>query len=234
MSAGKFAALSLARIAPRAVEDEISRAPLRQRIKDALLRRLLLGRYAAGERLIEMRLAAEFGTSQAPVREALRDLEATGLVSSSPRRGTYVSRSPAEAFREIYAVRGALEEAASRIAARRLRGDVAALEEALDGMRAAAQDGDVGRLSDHSYAFHERIMTAAGNQLLLNLWRSLQIETRTTLALLARGVDLAVVAESHQPIIDALAAGDAEAAARLAREHQDWFEAELPLPEGEA
>jgi DNA-binding GntR family transcriptional regulator len=207
----------------------IDHAPLRQRIKDELLRRLLLGHYRAGERLIEMRLAAEFGTSQAPVREALRDLEATGLVSNSPRRGTYVSRSPGEAFREIYAARGALEEAATRLAAIRLAGDVAELTAELEGMRAAARDGDSARLADRSSAFHEKIMVASGNQLLLNLWRSLQIETRTTVALLVKGIDLMEIADSHQPIIDAIAALDPESAAELARKHQEWFE-RLPLP----
>ena len=65
-------------------------APLRRRLKEALLRRTLAGHYAAGERLEELRLAAEFATSQGPVREALRELEATGLVTNLPRRGTYV------------------------------------------------------------------------------------------------------------------------------------------------
>ena len=83
-------------------------SPLRQRLKDVLLRRILGGAYKSGERLIELRIAQEFGTSQAPVREALRDLEATGLVISKPRRGTYVAEVLSEGLSEIYAVRGAL------------------------------------------------------------------------------------------------------------------------------
>ena len=97
--------------------------PLRQRLKEALLRRILGGHYDAGERLVELRIAEEFGTSQGPVREALRELEATGLVTNIPRRGTYVSEVMGEGLREIYTVRGALEEQATRIVtrARRLR-----------------------------------------------------------------------------------------------------------------
>ena len=72
-------------------------------------------------------------------------------------------------------------------------------------------------------------MQAAKNRLLLNIWQSLQIETRTTITMLVEGLDLTEIAESHQPIVDAIAAGDAEQAARLAREHQDYFE-RLPVP----
>ena len=65
--------------------------PLRRQLKEALLRRILGGHYRPGERLVELRIAAEFATSQGPVREALRELEATGLVTNVPRRGTYVA-----------------------------------------------------------------------------------------------------------------------------------------------
>ena len=72
-------------------------------------------------------------------------------------------------------------------------------------------------------------MEAAGNRLLLNIWLSLRIETRSTITMLAEGLDLVEIADSHQPIVDAIASGDAERAARVAREHQDYFES-LPAP----
>ena len=81
-------------------------------------------------------------------------------------------------------------------------------------------------------SFHRAIMASAGNRLLLNLWNSLQIETRTTITLLIGGLDLMSIADSHQPIIDAIASGESETAARVARLHQDIFEtaeAELTL-----
>ena len=82
---------------------------------------------------------------------------------------------------------------------------------------------------EHSVTFHRAIMEAARNRLLLNIWQSLQIETRTTITMLVEGLDLVEIADSHQPIVDAIAGGDAEAAARVAREHQDYFE-RLPVP----
>jgi DNA-binding GntR family transcriptional regulator len=205
--------------------------PLRMRLKEALLRRILGGHYAPGERLVELRLAAEFATSQGPVREALRELEATGLVTNIPRRGTYVSEVMAEGLREIYAVRGALEEQATRRATARRSCDLAQIQREVDGMRAAAAAGDVPALIEHSVGFHRAIMEASGNRLLLNIWRSLQIETRTTITMLVDGLDLMEIADSHQPIVDAIAGGDAERAARVAREHQDYFE-RLPVPAG--
>ena len=210
---------------------ELFNAPLRQRLKDALLRRILNGGYKAGERLTELRIAEEFGTSQAPVREALRDLESTGLVVTRPRRGTYVAEVLAKGLREIYAVRGALEEQATRIATANGACDIALLQKEVDAMREAARRGDLPVIADHSVAFHRAVMDAAGNQLLTNIWLSLHIETRTTITLLADGLDLAYIAESHQPIIDAIASGDAECAARVAREHQEYFE-RLPSPGG--
>lgn len=204
-------------------------APLRQKLKHALLRRILNGDYKPGERLVELRIAEEFGTSQAPVREALRDLENTGLIVTRPRRGTYVAEVLGKGLQEIYAVRGALEEQATRIATAKGTCDIAVLQKATDDMRAAAKRGDLAAIADHSVAFHRAVMDAAGNQLLTNIWVSLHIETRTTITLLADGLDLMAVAESHQPIIDAIVSGDPERAARVAREHQDYFES-LPVP----
>ncbi len=68
----------------------ISRTVLREQVKDVLLARIVSGELKPGERLVETRIAAELGTSQAPVREALRDLELLRLVESEPFRGARV------------------------------------------------------------------------------------------------------------------------------------------------
>ena len=214
---------------PRRNEAGFVNTPLRRRLKEELLRRFLGGPYEPGERLVELRIAEEFGTSQGPVREALRELEATGLVTNIPRRGTYVSEVMGEGLREIYTVRGALEEQATRIVTARHLADLSSLQREVDGMRDAALAGETDGVVDHSVRFHRAIMQAAGNRLLLNIWQSLQIETRTTITMLVEGLDLVEIADSHQPIIDAIASGDAETAARVAREHQDYFE-RLPVP----
>ncbi len=216
----------------RAAAASTSSAPLRHVIKHALLTGILAGRYAPGQRLLELRIAAEFETSQGPVREAFRELEATGLVVNNPRRGTYVAADVAERIREIYVVRGSLEEAATRLATRRRGGDVADQQGHVDAMVAAARLGDLDRLAAESVAFHRAVMVSSGNALLLAIWSSLAIETRTAITLMTDGLDVLEAASSHQPIVDAMARGDAEEAARLARVHQDFFET-LPVPLGD-
>ncbi|WP_169728417.1 GntR family transcriptional regulator [Geminicoccus roseus] len=205
----------------------VKRKTLREQIKDALVSRITSGRIRPGERLVEMRIAEEFGTSQAPVREALRELEAIGFVTTRAHRGTIVRDFSEAGLREVYVVRGALEEAATRLATPRLAKDTRRLQASVDAMRAAAQAGDLDAMCTHSVAFHRQIVEASGNALLLSMWTSLQIETRTIITLLAPGLDLLAIAETHQPLVDAIAMGDVEQACTLARTHQEWFE-ELP------
>jgi DNA-binding GntR family transcriptional regulator len=198
--------------------------PLGSRIRDILMSRIVNGHYLPGERLLELKLAAEFGTSQVPVREALRGLEMSGLVTIKPRRGSFVNAYEAAAQRDIFLVRGALEESAARIATPRIARDIAPLQVHVDGMREAAKRGDIEGLATHSVAFHRMIVAAAGNDLLLKLWESLHVETHTRMTLLGRSIDFMAVAESHQPIVDAIKAGDVESACRLSREHQAYIE----------
>ena len=200
---------------------------LGDRIREALIERIVTGHYKAGERLIEMKLAAEFGTSQLPVREALRDLEMTGLVTSRPRRGSFVKQFEAGAQKEIYLVRGALEEAAARVATPMLASDVSLIQHHVDEMRAAARAGDKEALATHSVAFHRVIVAAAGNELLLKLWDSLHPEIHSRITLSEPGIDYLATAESHQPIVDAIKSGDVETVCRLSREHQAYFEHRL-------
>jgi DNA-binding GntR family transcriptional regulator len=198
--------------------------PISVRIRNALLERILGGHYQPGDRLVELQVAREFGSSQAPVREALRDLEKAGLVTIRPRRGSFVNDYHARTQHELYFVRGALEEAAVRVAIPRLKDDTRALAEHLEGMREAARNADIEAMIHHSVWFHRVIMRAAGNDMLLNMWESLHVEIHSRKTLLQPNIDFHAVAESHRPIFDAIAAGDADRAARLSREHQAYFE----------
>ena len=203
---------------------ELDHQPLSRRICNALLERIVGGHYKAGDRLVELQLAREFGSSQAPVREALRELEKAGLVTIRPRRGSFVNDYHARTQHELYYVRGALEEAAARLAVAKLKDDCGLLQEHLDGMRSAAQSRDIEACLHHSVWFHRTIMRAADNELLLGMWELLHVELHSRKTLLQPNIDMHAVAESHKPILDAIAAGDTELAARLSREHQAYFE----------
>jgi DNA-binding GntR family transcriptional regulator len=199
------------------------RRALRHDVRDGIVRSILEGEVGPGDRLIEMHIAREYGTSQGPVREALRELEMLGFVRSVPHRGTYVRDPWQRGMLELYDVRAALEEFAARLATPRLRDDVSALQAEVDGMAEAAARNDVQGVIEHSEGFHRLIVEASDNRLLQTMWSSLGITDHTAMTMVALDLDMATVAESHQPIVDAIAAGDVELACRVSREHQAWF-----------
>ncbi len=201
----------------------ISRTVLREQVKDILLQRIVSGELQPGERLVETRIAQELGTSQAPVREALRDLELLRLVESEPFRGARVRVLGDEELVEIYPVRAALEELAAKLAAENLAGQVAELEEQVDGMRAAGKRGDLHALTKHDILFHRLLVQASGNAPLVQCWKSLGVEGRITLSLYGTLVEPQEAAGLHDPILDAVRAGDGPRAGREARKHIEHF-----------
>jgi DNA-binding GntR family transcriptional regulator len=199
------------------------RRALRHDVRDGLVQSILDGEYGPGDRLVEMHIARTYGTSQGPVREALRELEMLGFVRSEPHRGTYVRDPWQRGMLELYEVRAALEEFAARIATPHLCADVSELQAEVDGMAEAALRNDVHAAVEHSERFHRLIVEGSGNQLLNTMWSSLSITDHTALTMVTLALDIGTLAESHQPIVDAIAAGDVELACRVSREHQDWF-----------
>ncbi len=201
----------------------VSRMSLRTQIKEILLARILKGEYQAGDRLVEMQIAQEFGISQAPVRESLRELEALGFVESEPYRGTRVRAVTKAELTEIYPVRAALEEVAARVAAQRLAGEVEALADELAAMHQAAEKGDLYEQVQHDVEFHRLIVEASGNRVLQDVWRSLRIEARTLISALKADIGGHEIAEMHRPVLEALAEGNAEKAGVLLRKHVEYF-----------
>lgn len=201
----------------------ISRTVLREQVKDILLQRIVTGELQPGERLVETRIAQELGTSQAPVREALRDLELLRLVESEPFRGARVRQFGDDEMVEVYPVRAALEEVAGRFAAEKLEGDVGALEVELDAMRKAARRGDTQALVEHDIAFHRLIVEAADMPVLTQCWKLLGVEGRITLTLYHDYVEPEEAAELHVPILEAIRSGNTAAAGREARKHVEYF-----------
>jgi DNA-binding GntR family transcriptional regulator len=198
----------------------IGRTVLREQIREVLLQRILSGRYAPGERLVETRIAQELGTSQAPVREALRDLELLRMVESQAFRGTWVREVSDEELVEVYPIRAALEEVAARAAAERMDGDVAALELEIQGMATAST---LSEQVEHDVRFHQLIVEASGNARLLELWKSLEVESRTTITALRTGLEPPDAARMHEPILEALRRRDPDAAGERIRSHVEEF-----------
>ena len=184
-----------------------------------MLERILRGELEPGERLVETRLARELGTSQAPVREALRDLQLLRLVESEPFRGARVRAVDDSQLLPVFPVRTALEELAAREAARKADGDVGELERELDGMREAAAREDWRTQISHDIAFHRAVVEMAENEPLLQSWLVLGVEVSTAFAVYWTFWDQSDLAEFHVPIVEAIRAGDPTRAGAEARKH---------------
>ncbi len=200
----------------------ISRAVLSDTVKDRLLEAILDGRYPPGSRIIETKAAREFGTSQAPVREALRDLEALGVVEIAPFRGARVRRPSRDELLEAYVVRSELEALVVRLAMPRLtEEDLARLATLLEAMHAKARTGDTVGEASADAAFHGYLVDVAGNGTLKRVWSLLEPYSRTYITLAVPGADRHRIAGLHTPVLEALRSGDTALAQQAIHDHFD-------------
>jgi DNA-binding GntR family transcriptional regulator len=208
-----------------AVKPRVVRTVLRDRIKKVVVERILDGTYPPGSRVVESQLAREFGTSQAPVREALRDLEGMNLIESAPHKGARVRGQDRHRYLQAYPVRAVLEEFAGREAAPRIS-DAAldAMGAELQSMRVAAREKDVKAHLRHDIRFHEIVVEEAGNVVLLDQWHALRVEPGVFISAVKLELDLRMIAEMHSPIFQALKLRNPELSAKLLREHIAFFE----------
>jgi len=196
------------------------RRVLREEIRDRLIEDILGGHLAAGDRLVETRIAHQYGVSQAPVREALRDLELLGFVVSSPFRGSVVREVSTSDLVQIYPIRAALEGLAARNAATRIdAAGLKRLESLITAMRKAASRRDTRAAIAHDFAFHLTVVEASGNWLLKQFWERMRLATTTFLTVSRSHHPLAEIAERHAPVLDALRARNPDAADRAMRRH---------------
>jgi DNA-binding GntR family transcriptional regulator len=198
----------------------ISRGVLADQVKDHILQAILDGRYPPRSRIVETRIARELGTSQAPVREALRGLEALGVVEILPFRGARVRHPTTAELLEAYSVRSSLEALGARLAMPRITAaDVAELEALGHEMQAAAAAGDRHAVATADASFHARLIAVAANSTLDRVWRSLEPFSRTYITLVARGADPQWTADLHVPILAALRQNDAEQVVTALKRH---------------
>jgi DNA-binding GntR family transcriptional regulator len=193
---------------------------LRSQVRDLLIERIVKGYYKPGARLVETQIARELGVSQAPVREALRDLESVGVVESHAFRGARVRNPTRAELLEAYPVRAALESLAAAEAAPRITdGQLDQLEDLIKQMEKAGADGDAHAQANANAQFHALIVEASENSTLARLWAFLEPWARTYLTAARAGVDLNELAVRHHKILDPLRKRDSEAAAAAMREH---------------
>jgi DNA-binding GntR family transcriptional regulator len=201
-------------------DSAVSRSVLAEQVKDRLLQDILAGRYPPHSRIVETRVARELGTSQAPVREALRGLEALGVVEILPFRGARVRRPSARELLEAYAVRAELEALGARLGVPRMTdADLADLETLGEEMQRAASQSDHHEVAVADARFHARLLALAGNATLERVWRSLEPFSRTYITLVAPGADAHWTADLHPSILRALRTRDPEQVEAALRRH---------------
>lgn len=179
---------------------------------------IISGAFEAGERLSIEELAASLDMSPMPVREALRRLDAVGLVEHIPHRGARVTELSLEDLVEVYQARLALEPLAVRRATEHLTDDTA--EHAKATLAALGREGrrSADRWAAHT-AFHFALYEAAGSHWLLRLIRPLwESSERYRVKIFAKG-DVEMRHAEHEEILDAFLAGQADRAAILMHNH---------------
>jgi DNA-binding GntR family transcriptional regulator len=182
----------------------------------ALIRELIItGKLTAGQPLRQRDLAQRFGVSQTPVREAMRRLESEGLVIGDTHRGFTVVIPDDGPVEENFQIRAALESLGASLAARKIgETGLAELQQLNERMRAMAEDDP--RYAELNREFHFTLQAYSRSPLLMSLmrllWASLQGGPRVLRT-------HAESARQHDAILDALRAGDAEAASALTYQH---------------
>lgn len=194
-----------------------TRTVMRDQIRELIMARIISGEYQPGSRIVESQVANELGVSQAPVREALRELEAMRFVETEPYKGARVRTVALGELEDIYPVRAGLEEVAANLAVAKadptsLQVLIAGLRADLHDMRSAAVAGDIHEQMVADARFHRRVVDAAHNDTLLQLWSSLRIEASTLVSAIGADSDLAAIAETHLPLLVAIESGDPDEA----------------------
>ncbi|MDB5872901.1 MAG: transcriptional regulator, GntR family-like protein [Ramlibacter sp.] len=185
------------------------------------------GSLAPGERITQEDIAERLAVSRQPVLQALRLLKKDGFVLDAPGRGVLVAPLDAEWILKVYQVRGALDALAARLAAaHRYRLDAKLIEQG----RKAARGRNVKAMIDADMAFHNAIYAASHNPLIEQSahqhWRHLR---RVMGAVLQQSRQRETVWDEHEAIAKAIAAGDADRAARLIEQHSQRASENLAL-----
>jgi len=187
-----------------------------------LAKRIVSGEMRPGQRIEELAIAAEFGASRTPVREALRQLAAMGLVDVRTRKGATVIDPRIEDLAELFEALGEIEALCARFSAQRMTPvERRQLQVLARQGEAALRSGDHEAYSDCNEALHKLIYRGTRNrsieQLALNLWHRLAPFRRSTL--FDQNDRMQHSQREHGAIVAAIAAGDAERAASAMRDH---------------
>jgi DNA-binding GntR family transcriptional regulator len=196
-------------------------APVREQVEARLREAIVTGHFSPGERLIERELCSLLGVSRTSLREALRQLEGDGLVTTIPHKGVVVATITSAQAREIYEVRAVVEGLAGRLCAEHLTSELEAdLTAAMRHIEAVSQAQDLAGLVAAKEQFYQVLLAGCGNRTAGVVLQSLhdRIASLRALTLAQPGRAEASVAEMRR-ILEAIVSQDGSAASRACIEH---------------
>jgi DNA-binding GntR family transcriptional regulator len=200
---------------------KVKRESVSQQVYEKLKDRILNGDLQPGTRLYENKLAEQVGTSRGPIREALRQLEADGLVEVRTNIGTFVHKLTIDEITEIYSVRSLLEGYIVRLATEKVTClGVEKLQQIMQAATNAANEGDIKGTVRYDFDLHRQIWEIADHQILFELLHHLEWRVRMLITLQAPLFPQLVDSiKDHALIVDAIAEGNGERASELIQEH---------------
>lgn len=178
-----------------AEKETASKGTLRKRIRNYIQHQIASGRFQAGDRIVETQLARELNVSQAPVREAILELAAMGLLEERPYSGSFVRKLTAEDVEDIYNTRAFLDEYAARQAARNITEQQLVEMEAL--LQRMDEAEDYQALAEMDMEFHAMVVDAAGSPALKRTWENLRLVEWTELSAAVTQNTLEELAKQH-------------------------------------
>ncbi|NLO93245.1 MAG: GntR family transcriptional regulator [Clostridiaceae bacterium] len=195
--------------------------PLRDVIFETLRKAIVTGEIKPGERLMEVSLAEQMGVSRTPVREAIRRLEAEGLVTMTPRKGTHVSHLSIKDIMDVLEVRTVLDKLATDLAAKRIQPvQIKSLEAAHKGFINCVEKNNIDGAVRKDVEFHDIIYAASGNPRLIAVATSLREHVYRFRVLYMKDNLIAEnVLNEHEEILSALRKAESQKASVLAEEH---------------
>ncbi len=200
--------------------NQVSRKSLRAEIRELIRNAIMKGLLKPGERIVESQIAKQMGVSQAPVREALRELEQEGLVITYPHRGASVREITKKDIYEIYSLRAVLERFAVELQVPEYRDeDFHQLETFIRNMITTAQKGDTEAFVEADFNFHAYICRCAGHELLYKTWLGISPMNWTAFTASRQLHPTVELAERHIPVFDALRSRDPQVAGEAIWHH---------------
>jgi len=188
----------------------------RHKVRDGIQRMIIGGEYRTGQKLTQQKLAQRFGVGQGVIREALLELQMTGLIETKDNRGMFVGELNVDLLLEAYRIREMHEGLATRLCCEHMtRAEIRDMRLLVEEIYDAGKSNALEKMGELDRQFHNEILEKCGNKLLSRL-----VDSYSILQKIVRGKrDPEPVKGEHMAILEAIEQGRADEAERLMREH---------------